>query len=526
MRQPVRCSIVSLLVGVLTLPILSLLLFGNPEKSDGAAERPRFAQDLPATVPLRTSFSMARTAGATTPAGRPHEVDQIGRVVASPVTTGGPDSWLASIPCEARSVQPMSNGPDELWAAGRSILPESLPESRAAKTAPPDQHWKQNQHCFQQYRYCTSAGAPLPGQCGQCTCEPGRTGPTCASFRWGKQQTAHDGLAVDGVNTWGGSTMMDDKGLFHMMVAKFVNGSVNNWYQTSVIVHAISEYPTGPYRIVGDALLGSGDPDTFDATVTHNPHLARLRDGQFLLFYIGMNCIRHPGAACEREQAIGVATAPSLWGPWKRLGRPILTPNPCRHEERTSSHGVVANPSVVLSSDDRVLLFYRGVNDDAVMLATADRWDGPYRRLGMGGIVRLRGMRVEDMYVWPTASGGCNMLVHVQSLKLTHITRNLVSALFYSPVCNASSYQYWHIVQAEPYSRCVEVEGQGRHACFNRRERPQLLFRNHSPIAMCTAVDEATKTSGGTRHRQFTLCSSIALQPESLSNRTPANTSL
>lgn len=155
-----------------------------------------------------------------------------------------------------------------------------------------------------------------------------------------------------------------------------------------------------PYRVVGDALLGSGDPDTFDATVTHNPHLARLRDGRYLLFYIGpggpdhfvsaadgtpvewiavmawgmgssasrcpvlpsggpqrtrvslfrpriassrpritslqhpgspppqphhsntpallangMNCLRHPGPACEREQAIGVASASSLWAP-------------------------------------------------------------------------------------------------------------------------------------------------------------------------------------------------------------------
>ena len=114
-------------------------------------------------------------------------------------------------------------------------------------------------------------------------------------------------------------------------------GGVHNWFQTSIIVHAISDHPTGPYTITGDALLGSGEPLAFDGTVTHNPHLVRLNSGLYLLYYIGMNCNLHPGLLCEHEQSIGVASSESLQGPWKRLGRPILTPDRCRSEERSSN---------------------------------------------------------------------------------------------------------------------------------------------------------------------------------------------
>lgn len=48
------------------------------------------------------------------------------------------------------------------------------------------------------------------------------------------------------------------------------------------------------------------------------------------------------------------------------------------------------------------------------------------------------------------------MLVHVQSLKLTRIThKNWVSALFYSPVCNTSNPNYWHLVCAGFFFTCI-----------------------------------------------------------------------
>ena len=64
----------------------------------------------------------------------------------------------------------------------------------------------------------------------------------------------------------------------------------------------------------------------------------------------------------------------------------------------------------------------------------------------------------------------------------------------------------------------MEVEGGGK-ACFNRRERPQLLFRNKTPIAMCTAVEEASKSEADpskTQYRQFTLCSGLEQGPLSV----------
>ena len=81
------------------------------------------------------------------------------------------------------------------------------------------------------------------------------------------------------------------------------------------------------------------------------------------------------------------------------------------------------------------------------------------RRLSTGTILRLKGLRVEDMYVWPTLTGGCNMLVHVQSGKLSGAKAggaNWVSALFHAPVCNTTNWWLWNMV-CLPLVRCLTM---------------------------------------------------------------------
>ena len=136
-----------------------------------------------------------------------------------------------------------------------------------------------------------------------------------------------------------------------------------------------------------------------------------------------MNCKVHPDEECEHFQSIGVASSASLYGPWKRHPRPVLEPDPCSEYEAKWRKGkyngewrVVANPSVVFNDDDSLFLFYRGVEDTGVLLATAPRWDQtPYRRLGGGrSIFYMQGRKLEDMFAWRTATG-CNMMMHVHS---------------------------------------------------------------------------------------------------------------
>ena len=47
---------------------------------------------------------------------------------------------------------------------------------------------------------------------------------------------------------WGGSVLKGDDNLYHMFVTKFLNNcGLSSWEYNSVIVHAVSKHPLGPF---------------------------------------------------------------------------------------------------------------------------------------------------------------------------------------------------------------------------------------------------------------------------------------
>eukprot|EP00993_Chasmostoma_nieuportense_P003129 NODE_3870_length_881_cov_42.400531_g3717_i0.p1 GENE.NODE_3870_length_881_cov_42.400531_g3717_i0~~NODE_3870_length_881_cov_42.400531_g3717_i0.p1 ORF type:complete len:267 (-),score=59.80 NODE_3870_length_881_cov_42.400531_g3717_i0:81-773(-) len=228
-----------------------------------------------------------------------------------------------------------------------------------------------------------------------------------------------------------------------------------------------------------------------------------------------MNHKLHPGPECEQYQSIGVASSHDLNGPWRRRTTPVLAPDDCivgEVHKRAFGKGswrVAANPSVVVYEDDSVQLFYRGVSDNTIMMAYAQHWNGTYHRIS-DSLVRLHALKVEDMYVWRTRHG-CNMLVHVQSIRNPSKTFvGWVSALYHAPHCNVTDFKTgWKLAMEAPYSRCILLPDR-RSQCFVRRERPQLVFHNNTPITLCTAVEAVAHTTTAKAYKQFTLCSAIA----------------
>jgi hypothetical protein len=208
---------------------------------------------------------------------------------------------------------------------------------------------------------------------------------------------------------------------------------------------------------------------------------------------------------CERRQAIGVAYTSDLNGEWLRLDKEIITPRWGNRYEFRDRKGYgkwlgASNPSAIIERHGTVILFYRGVIDNAILVATAYDWRGPYVEHEHSPVATFPSMglvQVEDMFVFKTKTG-CNILAHVRGGR--------TSVLLFAPLCT-SPRSHWRVAPHVPYTKCVTQED-GKEHCYHRRERPQLLLDpNDDPIVLCTAVEEILEGSG--RRKQFTLCVDI-----------------
>jgi hypothetical protein len=207
---------------------------------------------------------------------------------------------------------------------------------------------------------CTAAAAPPPsctgaadcslsGQCvlvpptrpgrllasGRCRCDAGFAGPTCASLDLRLNSTtrtlaglpgAHVGGTV--VNTvWGGHTVQDADGKWHWFGSVIMDRKpLSAWEHDSAAGHAEGSDPSN--LILKELVLRPQGGDAWDAGSIHGVYLVRNpkpypnSTDVWLLFYTGFPT-RNPLGSRQ----IGVAHAGSLSGPWKRLGRPVLSAN-------------------------------------------------------------------------------------------------------------------------------------------------------------------------------------------------------
>jgi hypothetical protein len=300
------------------------------------------------------------------------------------------------------------------------------------------------------------------------------------------------GLRMDDYWVWCGSVIRGDDGFYHMYASRwpkrypFFSGYV--FY--SEVVHATSKTAVGPYRFADVALPARGE--TFwDGRMTHNPTIHRSGD-TYLLFYIG-STFEGPGPTREALEAgragqqatynrirIGVASARSPAGPWKRLDRPILEPRPGKWDG-----AIVTNPSVSVRKDGSVLLIYRSNTPKGLRLgiARAPRYDGPYERLRDEPILQLPdGNFVEDPYFWETG-GHFEMLAKDMRGGITgeyHAGAHLISqdALEWKPS-----------PAPKAYSRTVRWDD-GTESTQGSLERPQLLIEKGRPTHLVLATSD------------------------------------
>ena len=205
---------------------------------------------------------------------------------------------------------------------------------------------------------------------------------------------------------------------------------------------------------------------------------------------------------------IGLATAPTLSGPWTRRDAPLFGPG-------DKAAGVwdwmdVSNPTPILLRNGTTLLLYKGRGDvQAMGVARGPRFDGPFERLRPSAPIAMRGS--EDTWGWVDKSG----VLHA----LSHNGNGATSA-----GAHAYSLDGVEWVQAEEAAYTGTVRwADGTTTTLARRERPQVLLGGGgggggsygAPEVVCTsAQDEADCEDGGPtagRCRTYTMCEGVVL---------------
>jgi len=347
----------------------------------------------------------------------------------------------------------------------------------------------------------TDEDCQLNGKCinKSCQCYKGWTSSDCSALNF---LPATQTPAYRQVNTssWGGSVINGTDGLWHLYVAEMAfHCGLNTWTTNSIIRHATSKFPQGPFS-PADIVL------TYFA---HNPTITQAPDGTYTLFHIGCgfnnshpqtNCTNGttPSFAkrkvntnfqpinvkmnntCSDEFGSSVLYSKSLYGPWNNLQ--VLSPQvPNKYPYSTD------NPAPYIFPNGTTYCMYRSWNQNAdpnvnrslVGLAYADKWDGiPYTIPNYPVLT----VQLEDPFLWRSEiDGNFHALFHAME---TGSGTNLGRHAFSSDGFN------WTFSVNPAYTAFVTYQN-GSTLQFARRERPHLLFSNGNPWFLFNGVQQS-----------------------------------
>ena len=225
------------------------------------------------------------------------------------------------------------------------------------------------------------------------------------------------GFRMDDSWVWCGSCITGEDGRYHLFASRWPRQYPMHpgWLFHSEIVRAVADRPEGPYTFQ-EVVLPRRSHHLFDGRATHNPSIHKCGD-TYLLFYVGVTYNAEPPAAeghptnedryyrqVWHNKRIGLATAPSVLGPWTRRDLPILEPRPGKWDTTITS-----NPAPCVKPDGSVYLIYKSsappagrVGPFSLGMAHAPHWTAPFTRLqdaplfGIGSDDR----HVEDPFLW------------------------------------------------------------------------------------------------------------------------------
>jgi len=291
-------------------------------------------------------------------------------------------------------------------------------------------------------------------------------------------------LEFEDYYVWGCSPIESSDGKIHVFFSRWPKAkSMSGWTNSSEIAHAVANKPEGPYEYVSTIMAPRGE-GFWDATTCHNPNI-HFVDGKYALFFMGNSNGK------LNTQRIGLATADSLYGPWKRPDEPLLYPGA---EGGWDDH-CTTNPSFLRHPNGEYWLYYKSFDTEGYIhpkfpvkgnrkygLAISKSLFGPYKKYEGNPVIDFSSMgnnqQCEDAFVW--YDGKFNMLA--RDLGVYGIDKGLYM--------NSDDGKHWSEPQVgyqELIKYVVQPPAPKHLNRYGRAERPQLLFQNGKPTYLFTA---------------------------------------
>jgi len=190
---------------------------------------------------------------------------------------------------------------------------------------------------------------------------------------------------------------------YHVWYSK---GKFSHGYDAS-IWHASS--PDGKVWTEDGEALPRGAVGAWDEQSVFTPNIL-VAESKYWLFYTAVPKPFVASGPGLTRTAIGVASADSPAGPWKRFaGNPVLKPR----GDESYFDGARVDDSCLIVRNGRYLLYYKGrqgikttPHETKMGLAIADRPQGPYTRVQDGPVIDGG----HEVLVWPQGTGVAALL--------------------------------------------------------------------------------------------------------------------
>ena len=224
-------------------------------------------------------------------------------------------------------------------------------------------------------------------------------------------------LELADYNVWGCSPIWGDDGKVHVFYSRWPNEAKHQgWITCCEIAHAVADTPEGPFETVDVAVAPRGG-DWWDGKTCHNPTIHKVGD-KYVLFYMGTS----DGTVYTKR--VGMATSDSLYGPWKRVDKPLIEPDT---DPDAWNSVCTTNPAFVQHPNGELWLYYKSWRATdwekdlagGLRVATSDvgrhtnrqyglakamKLEGPWEKVGDGPIIDLSHLgenaQSEDAYIW------------------------------------------------------------------------------------------------------------------------------
>ncbi len=308
-------------------------------------------------------------------------------------------------------------------------------------------------------------------------------------------------------NIWCGSEIKGDDGKYHLFYSRWPRQLGHQaWASYSEIAHAVGDTPFGPWKHRDVALPARGT-NFWDGSCTHNPTILRIGK-KFYLYYMGnygdgivtglLNWTH------RNHQRIGVAVAETPDGPWQRFEKPVVN---ISNDTNAPDALLTSNPSVAQRPDGGVLMVYKAValrgkppfgGPVSHLVATADSPTGPFTK-HPGEVFGAKGVMfaAEDPFIWRGADRYW-AVVKDNDGNFTH--RGYSLALWES-----GDGIDWKLAKYSFVANPGAIRWSDSHEeKLTALERPQVLFENGEPIALCCAAAN-NKSRDGSFNLQIPL---------------------